>query len=93
MNKQADARGWTRVCVSSAGSFHRFRTMSLHAAAAAAAAAALSVLLNLEPFMLTHVDTFSFFLSLTKQNRCRQPWANIPSFSFPRGKVPFSLPG
>lgn len=29
---------------------------------------------------------------LTRQNRCRQPRANIPSFSFPCGKVPLSLP-
>lgn len=33
-----------------------------------------------------------FFFSLTKQNRCPHFRANIPSFSFPRGKVPFSLP-
>lgn len=33
-----------------------------------------------------------FFLSLTWQNSCCQSRANIPSFLFPRGKVPFSLP-
>lgn len=32
------------------------------------------------------------FFFLTRQNRCRQPRANIPSFSFPYGKVPLSLP-
>lgn len=33
-----------------------------------------------------------FVFSLTSQNRCRQSRANIPTFSFPRGKVPFLLP-
>lgn len=34
----------------------------------------------------------SLFFYLTRQNRCPLCGANIPSFSFPRGKVPFSLP-
>lgn len=33
-----------------------------------------------------------FFFSLTRQNRCLLSRANILGFSFPRGKVPFSLP-
>lgn len=57
-------------------------------------AVALSVLLKVavtEP-RCGQVPQCLFFFSLTRQNRCRQSRANIPSLSFPRGKVPFSLP-
>lgn len=37
-------------------------------------------------------DSYPLFFFLTRQNRCRQSRANIPSFSFPCGKVPLSLP-
>lgn len=56
---------------------------------------ALSVLLKVEvnePLSGHRTSTSVPFLSLTRQNRCPQFMANIPSFSFPHGKVPFSLP-
>ena len=56
-------------------------------------AVVLPVLLEKAVVWTQDTESRCFFFSLTKQNRCRQSGANILSFSFPRGKVPFPLPG
>lgn len=54
---------------------------------------ATMLLSELKAALVWTLDTRTLVpLFLTRQNRCPESRANIPSFSFPRGKVPFSLP-